>query len=105
MASTKIREIPTRPPTEAATNEETAASSSSSQLQEQGGAPESSLAAAPQITRPGPEGSESRPAATEEKIRELAYFKWQTAGSPPGDGVEFWVEAENELANVQQRED
>lgn len=32
-----------------------------------------------------------------EKIRELAYFKWEAAGSPCGDGVEFWLAAEAEL--------
>lgn len=33
----------------------------------------------------------------EEQIRCLAYQKWETAGHPPGDGVEFWLEAEQEL--------
>lgn len=33
----------------------------------------------------------------EQKIRELAYTKWQEAGTPPGDGVSFWLEAETEL--------
>lgn len=32
-----------------------------------------------------------------EDIRELAYFKWEEAGSPPGDGREFWLEAEQEV--------
>jgi hypothetical protein len=41
----------------------------------------------------------------DDKIRELAYFKWQAAGSPPGDGIQFWLEAENELASVAQTED
>lgn len=30
-------------------------------------------------------------------IRELAYLKWEAAGRPPGDGVNFWVEAETEV--------
>ncbi|MBL8817311.1 MAG: DUF2934 domain-containing protein [Planctomyces sp.] len=30
-------------------------------------------------------------------IRELAYFKWESAGFPDGDGLEFWLEAEREL--------
>ncbi|MCE9566835.1 MAG: DUF2934 domain-containing protein [Planctomycetes bacterium] len=34
---------------------------------------------------------------TEEEIRQLAYSKWEDAGSPTGDGVSFWLEAENEL--------
>ncbi len=34
-----------------------------------------------------------------ETIREIAYHKWQAAGCPCGDGVEFWLEAETELSN------
>jgi hypothetical protein len=30
-------------------------------------------------------------------IRERAYHKWLEAGSPPGDGREFWEQAEAEL--------
>lgn len=30
-------------------------------------------------------------------IRELAYEKWESAGCPPGDGIDFWLNAENEL--------
>jgi hypothetical protein len=33
----------------------------------------------------------------QDRIRELAYLKWEKAGYPPGDGVNFWVEAEQEL--------
>ncbi len=33
-----------------------------------------------------------------DKIREAAYYKWEAAGCPCDDGVEFWVEAEAELA-------
>ncbi len=35
---------------------------------------------------------------TSEAIRLCAYRKWESAGRPSGDGVEFWVEAEHELA-------
>jgi hypothetical protein len=48
------------------------------------------------------------PASTavgEDRIRELAYYKWEAAGCPPGDGVSFWLEAETELMNVAQTED
>ncbi len=31
-----------------------------------------------------------------EAIRENAYYKWQAAGCPAGDGSEFWLEAEKE---------
>lgn len=32
----------------------------------------------------------------DQRIRELAYFKWQDAGKPSGDGLEFWLAAEDE---------
>ncbi len=32
-----------------------------------------------------------------EAIRELAYSKWESAGCPCGDGVEFWLQAEAEV--------
>lgn len=33
----------------------------------------------------------------EDRVRDLAYFKWEKAGRPLSDGVKFWLEAENEL--------
>lgn len=33
----------------------------------------------------------------EDRIRELAYLKWESAGYPQSDGVEFWLQAEEEL--------
>ena len=30
-------------------------------------------------------------------IRELAHHKWEAAGFPPGDGFDFWLEAEREV--------
>lgn len=33
----------------------------------------------------------------EQMVRELAYRKWELAGYPCGDGVNFWLEAEEEL--------
>ena len=33
----------------------------------------------------------------EEKVRELAYFKWEAAGKPLSDGSEFWLAAEEEI--------
>ena len=27
-----------------------------------------------------------------------AYHKWEAAGRPPGDGVQFWLEAERQVA-------
>lgn len=40
--------------------------------------------------------SSTPPAVCCEKIRELAYTKWEAAGCPCGDGVEFWLAAEAE---------
>jgi len=34
-----------------------------------------------------------------EDIRLCAYLKWEAAGKPTGDGVPFWLEAEQELVN------
>jgi hypothetical protein len=34
---------------------------------------------------------------THNQIRERAHLLWQEAGCPEGDGVEFWLQAENEL--------
>ncbi len=41
----------------------------------------------------------SAPTVCCKQIRETAYFKWEVAGCPCGDGVEFWLEAEAELAS------
>jgi len=30
-------------------------------------------------------------------IRKLAHHKWEAAGFPAGDGVDFWLEAEREV--------
>jgi hypothetical protein len=35
--------------------------------------------------------------ASAESIRLRAYRKWESAGMPTGDGVQFWLEAEQEL--------
>ena len=32
----------------------------------------------------------------QDTIRRMAYFKWLDAGAPPGDGCEFWVQAESD---------
>jgi hypothetical protein len=36
--------------------------------------------------------------ADEQTIRLRAYERWEAAGRPEGDGVQFWLEAEKELA-------
>lgn len=33
----------------------------------------------------------------EDVIRERAYQLWEEAGSPPGDGVDFWLQSEAEF--------
>ena len=43
--------------------------------------------------------SAAKTAPTEESVREKAYSLWEEAGRPEGDGLEFWVEAERQLAN------
>ena len=37
----------------------------------------------------------------EDVIREMAYAKWEHSGCPSGDGVNFWLEAEQEFAQQQ----
>ncbi len=38
---------------------------------------------------------------SDEDIRLCAYQKWEAAGKPTGDGVQFWLEAEQELVEGQ----
>lgn len=38
-----------------------------------------------------------KPIATQYDIRTLAHAKWEAAGCPPGDGLDFWLAAEQEL--------
>ncbi|MFT5523287.1 MAG: hypothetical protein ACI9HK_001233 [Pirellulaceae bacterium] len=33
----------------------------------------------------------------QEAVRSLAYSKWEAAECPTGDGVDFWLEAEQEV--------
>jgi len=39
-----------------------------------------------------------KPLVTEDEIRTLAHAKWEAAGCPSGDGFDFWLAAEQELA-------
>jgi hypothetical protein len=45
------------------------------------------------------EGAKGKP-ISEDEIRLSAYRKWERAGRPPCDGVQFWLEAKRELAQV-----
>ncbi len=38
-----------------------------------------------------------RPPVGDDAVREEAYRRWEQAGRPPGDGVQFWLEAERDL--------
>lgn len=44
-----------------------------------------------------PPASEHPAGVCEEAIRMLAHHKWEAAGCPEGDGVDFWLAAEQEL--------
>jgi hypothetical protein len=55
--------------------------------------PRGTRAPAPASGPPKPNGKTVR----EEDIRLCAYCKWEAAGRPGGDGVNFWLEAEKEL--------
>lgn len=35
-----------------------------------------------------------------EDIRLCAYRRWENAGKPAGDGIQFWLEAEQELVQA-----
>lgn len=34
------------------------------------------------------------------EIRELAHRKWEVAGRPAGNGIDFWLEAESEVRDT-----
>lgn len=43
------------------------------------------------------EGDRVQRFPTEDEIRLSAYLRWEAAGKPHGDGLEFWLEAERTL--------
>ena len=52
----------------------------------------------PAVATPeGMKGEATARKAQPEDIRLRAYMKWMAAGRPEGDGVKFWLEAEQEL--------
>ncbi len=51
-------------------------------------------APAPAVAMPGGK------TISDEAIRLNAYLKWEAAGRPVGDGVDFWLEAERELRQL-----
>jgi hypothetical protein len=48
------------------------------------------------VVASGDKGQHAQLASTE-SIRLCAYRKWERAGKPSGDGIQFWLEAEQEL--------
>lgn len=55
-----------------------------------------SSAVASAFAEPSPDGQP----VSEATIRLCAYHKWETAGKPGGDGINFWLEAESELSTA-----
>jgi len=51
------------------------------------------------LAQSGPTGptTPTQTAIADEDIRRCPYQKWEAAGKPAGDGVQFWLEAEREL--------
>ena len=50
------------------------------------------------VLAPSPGGQPQKPKlACEEMTRLRAYQKWETTGTPQGNGVQFWLDAEQEL--------
>jgi Protein of unknown function (DUF2934) len=37
--------------------------------------------------------------ALDDVIRTRAYFLWEQAGRPDGDGMQFWLDAQREIGN------
>jgi hypothetical protein len=52
---------------------------------------------------PAPERRAEASGDRADEVRLLAYRKWEEAGSPTGDGVEFWLAAEAELLRGRRR--
>lgn len=51
-------------------------------------------ASEPQLTESAPQNG----SVSEEEVRRAAYLKWEAAGRPEGDGLNFWMEALQELS-------
>lgn len=61
-------------------------------------APTGSTAAAPQAVA----SNDTPPAGkvvTADDVHQCAYRKWESAGMPTGDGIDFWLQAEHELTS------
>ena len=51
----------------------------------------------PAIPKPEINRAEINGSSSEETVRIGAYMRWDAAGRPGGDGVGFWLEAEQDL--------
>jgi hypothetical protein len=51
----------------------------------------------PKTTQPAVPSGDKREKVSADDIRLCAYRKWESAGKPPGDGIQFWLTAEQEL--------
>jgi hypothetical protein len=49
------------------------------------------------ITPANSNGAIGSTTPVEEAVRVGAYYRWDAAGRPGGDGVHFWLEAEQEI--------
>lgn len=56
-----------------------------------------SIKSAGGATPAAPPVADAKPPADDEAVRLAAYRRWEAAGRPEGDGVEFWLAAEREL--------
>lgn len=63
----------------------------------QPGSPGTVTASKPTVAAGGT-GQTARTVSADD-VRLCAYRKWERAGKPTGDGVRFWLEAEQELAH------
>jgi len=53
----------------------------------------------PQTTVATCEANHNTAAVSADDVRLCAYRKWESAGRPLGDGLEFWLKAEQELGS------
>ena len=69
------------------------------------GNPRKKRASAAPIAQPAPAlepaNAERNGKPTANDIRARAYEKWEAAGRPAGDGVQFWLQAETELSQME----
>lgn len=60
--------------------------------------PTASVTATPAYEPPMTESAPQNGSVSEEDVRRAAYLKWEAAGRPEGDGLNFWMEAFQELS-------